>query len=321
MQVKATRVRRRRIRKATGRAAWVAVLAAGTLLYAEVSGGVEIAGGPSPAVRLEASPVRIEAPVSMAAPVEDVGIWVVERSTANGETRGRGGLTVQSVGRPSVRAAHVVVLGKDHDVVTNAATVGQLLSAMGIEPDGNDRVSPPPRTPLSRKRNRIDVVDVTFRTAQVASTIPYTTKTEYTKDLEPGEVKVVRAGSDGRELLTIRRRVENGRVVSSRVVARQVTKPMVAKVRRVGTFVHDADGDRTEVGNASWYDHPGMTAASPWLAMGTRVTVENLANGKTVTVVINDRGPFGGGLIDLSDQAFAQLAPLSQGIVKVRISW
>jgi len=49
--------------------------------------------------------------------------------------------------------------------------------------------------------------------------------------------------------------------------------------------------------------------------------VENLDNGKVVTVVINDRGPFGGGIIDLSDQAFARLAPLGTGIIPVRISW
>jgi rare lipoprotein A len=57
------------------------------------------------------------------------------------------------------------------------------------------------------------------------------------------------------------------------------------------------------------------------LPFGTVVTVTNLANGNRVQVVINDRGPFGGRIIDLSDQAFARIAPLSQGVCQVRLTW
>jgi rare lipoprotein A (peptidoglycan hydrolase) len=39
-------------------------------------------------------------------------------------------------------------------------------------------------------------------------------------------------------------------------------------------------------------------------------------------VVINDRGPYiAGRIIDLSDDAFAQLAPLGAGTINVRIAW
>ena len=51
------------------------------------------------------------------------------------------------------------------------------------------------------------------------------------------------------------------------------------------------------------------------------VTVTNIVNGESVQVVINDRGPFGGRIIDLSDEAFARIAPLSQGVCRVRLSW
>jgi rare lipoprotein A len=51
------------------------------------------------------------------------------------------------------------------------------------------------------------------------------------------------------------------------------------------------------------------------------VTVTNLANGKSIQVVINDRGPFGGRIIDLCDEAFAALAPLSTGVIDVRLVW
>jgi peptidoglycan lytic transglycosylase len=83
-----------------------------------------------------------------------------------------------------------------------------------------------------------------------------------------------------------------------------------------------AEADST-VGEAVWYDPPwsGFTAAHPWLPFGSKVTVTNLATGASVTVVVNDRGPFGGRDIDLSREAFAQIASLSQGVCRVRLAW
>jgi len=79
---------------------------------------------------------------------------------------------------------------------------------------------------------------------------------------------------------------------------------------------------RSESGVASWYHRVGMVAAHKTLPMGTEVHVTNVANGRTVTVIINDRGPYiEGRIIDLSDDAFARLAPLGVGTVNVRITW
>jgi hypothetical protein len=61
-----------------------------------------------------------------------------------------------------------------------------------------------------------------------------------------------------------------------------------------------------QIGRASWYDFKSrtasgeqmnptaMTAAHPSLPFGTQVVVENLSNGRSVVVRINDRGPFTG---------------------------
>lgn len=60
-----------------------------------------------------------------------------------------------------------------------------------------------------------------------------------------------------------------------------------------------------------------MTAAHKTLPFGTRVTVTNRNNGRSVSVVINDRGPFvRGRVVDLSPAAaaaigFSGLAPVS----------
>lgn len=63
-----------------------------------------------------------------------------------------------------------------------------------------------------------------------------------------------------------------------------------------------------------------MTAAHRTLPFGTRVRVTNLANGRAVTVTINDRGPFvHGRIIDLSRGAAAKLDFLDAGITKVKV--
>lgn len=68
------------------------------------------------------------------------------------------------------------------------------------------------------------------------------------------------------------------------------------------------------------YRHNKLTAAHKTLPFGTKVKVTNLANGKEVEVVINDRGPFvEGRVIDLSKSAAEQLDFINQGLADVRI--
>jgi rare lipoprotein A len=65
----------------------------------------------------------------------------------------------------------------------------------------------------------------------------------------------------------------------------------------VATFY--ASGRRTASGQS--FDPNANTAAHRTLPFGSRVTVTNPRNGKSVTVVINDRGPFTRGVtLDLA---------------------
>lgn len=51
-----------------------------------------------------------------------------------------------------------------------------------------------------------------------------------------------------------------------------------------------------------------------------RVKVTNLENDKTVTVTINDRGPFvEDRIIDLSIEAFGEIAKVTSGVIQVKI--
>ena len=88
-----------------------------------------------------------------------------------------------------------------------------------------------------------------------------------------------------------------------------------------------------QTGRASWYsltsmtangercNSKAMTAAHRSLPFGTKVKVENLKNGKTVVVRINDRGPFiGGRVIDLTKAAAGKLGFVSAGTAKVKLT-
>lgn len=66
------------------------------------------------------------------------------------------------------------------------------------------------------------------------------------------------------------------------------------------------------------FNPSGMTAAHRTLPFGSRVRVTNPATGASVTVRVNDRGPFvAGRCLDLTPAAFARIAALDTGVVKV----
>ena len=86
-------------------------------------------------------------------------------------------------------------------------------------------------------------------------------------------------------------------------------------------------------GTASWYgskfhgrptasgeifDMHALSAAHRTLPLGTWIQVRNLANNKSVEVLVNDRGPFKSGrVLDLSYEAARRLGFVDQGTAEV----
>ncbi len=69
-----------------------------------------------------------------------------------------------------------------------------------------------------------------------------------------------------------------------------------------------------------WFNPNAMTAAHRSLPFWTRVRVTHLGNGRSVEVVINDRGPYvGGRIIDLSRAAAGVIGMQGQGLAQVRV--
>jgi rare lipoprotein A (peptidoglycan hydrolase) len=69
------------------------------------------------------------------------------------------------------------------------------------------------------------------------------------------------------------------------------------------------------------FDPNQLTAAHRTLPLGSRVQVTNPANGESVVVRINDRGPFHGNrVIDLSLAAAREIGLLRSGVAQVRMA-
>lgn len=77
-----------------------------------------------------------------------------------------------------------------------------------------------------------------------------------------------------------------------------------------------------QTSNGEIFKQRKKTAAHRTLPFGTMVTVKNRANGKTVKVRINDRGPFvKGRMIDLSKKAAKKLDMIDGGVADVEIKY
>ncbi len=76
------------------------------------------------------------------------------------------------------------------------------------------------------------------------------------------------------------------------------------------------------IGDATWYHYFPGRCATWYLPMGTRITVRDLETGKTVHCIVTDReAARGTRVVDLSATDFVRLAPLSQGVIAVKVSW
>ena len=115
--------------------------------------------------------------------------------------------------------------------------------------------------------------------------------------------------------------------------ARAVESQLALRAHRV------ADAGRSalawsERGMASWYDSRGvgrrtssgarfnpmqLTCAHPTLPLGTKVLVTSERTGRSVVVTVNDRGPFGGRIVDLSRAAAARIGMLGSGTASVTL--
>jgi rare lipoprotein A len=79
-----------------------------------------------------------------------------------------------------------------------------------------------------------------------------------------------------------------------------------------------SEGAKTASGEK--FDANELTAAHPTLPFGTKLRVTNVATGRSVTVRVNDRGPYvPGRVVDVSYSAADALGMVGRGVAKVKL--
>jgi len=219
-------------------------------------------------------------------------------------------------------AIHAVVRvdGLRRDIVSSADTIRHLLEQADISFSSHDYIYPS-RSSVPYDGEWIRVVRVRYVTESVNVTLPYSYVTRHDPSMESGSSEVVQQGREGLEVDTYSVLLEDGRRVSSSLMGSKTVQQPRDYIVKVGTKAptFTATGG-SDTGDASWFQASGMVAAHRTLPIGSTVKVTDLDTGKSVIVTINQRGPYvDGRIIDLSSDAFSQLAPLGAGTIRVRV--
>lgn len=95
-------------------------------------------------------------------------------------------------------------------------------------------------------------------------------------------------------------------------------KPAATEVASHGIASFYTEGTKTASGEK--FDPNELTAAHPTLPFGTRLRVTNVTSGQSVTVRVNDRGPYvRGRVVDVSHAAAESLGMVEGGVAKVKL--
>jgi rare lipoprotein A (peptidoglycan hydrolase) len=206
--------------------------------------------------------------------------------------------------------------GHQTTVITPATSVRELLERMELALGASDTVSPGLDAALAAGTT-VQVVRVTVERTVQEQAIPFATQQQQDANLESGVTRLVQAGANGRQRVTIDVVRHDGKVVDRRTVTTTTVRAAISRILAVGTRPR-----HLQEGGASWYRAPRGTCAHRSLPFGTMLRVTNTATGATTTCRVSDRGPFiSGRIIDLAHDVFAAIAPSGAGVVRVRISW
>ncbi|MFZ2299690.1 MAG: G5 domain-containing protein [Candidatus Moraniibacteriota bacterium] len=222
--------------------------------------------------------------------------------------------------RIHIARAHMMIVrvdGGDQVLRTQALSVGQALDESAIVLDEDDIVKPD-RDTFAHSGIEVTIVRVRVEEQTVDKPIAFEKKANEDDSLSWRKTIVTQKGEKGIERLTYRVSSHDGKEVNRKLLKSEIIKQPATEITTQGTYVKLG---KSHTGAASWYAWTGtMAAANPWLPKGSYVKVTNVDNGKSVIVVINDRGPFvPGRIIDLDKVAFAKIASIGAGVINVKM--
>ncbi|MCD6149439.1 G5 domain-containing protein [bacterium] len=216
------------------------------------------------------------------------------------------------------RAKNITIIDNKKEIKACALlrNVEETLWENGIEISADDIVSPE-RNSLITDKTEIKIIRVEIEEEMARENIDFKKITETDNKMGWQEKKITQRGEKGVQKIKYKVICHNGKEISRKVLETKIIKKSLPEITVKGTYVKLG---KSHKGMASWYVAKTLTAANPWLPIGSYVKVTNRANGKSVIVQIADRGPFGNGrIIDLDKTAFQKIASLGQGVVDVKM--
>lgn len=216
-----------------------------------------------------------------------------------------------------IRANKILIFDAENKTESRTwvKNVEEALAEKGISLGEKDILAPTKETEI---KDGLEIKITRVRETEVFENIalPFKTIEKPDNTMDRGKTKIEKEGKKGNKKITYLSRRENSKEVKKTKIKEEITQEAQDKIVLIGTK-ELVLGE----GIATWYDWiSGMVAASNTLPYGTKVKVINPANGKEVVVTIIDHGIKGEAIIDLSADAFRQLAPLSVGVIKVKLT-
>ncbi len=220
----------------------------------------------------------------------------------------------------TITREHVVKIsvdGEEKDVRTFRDDLIHAITRSGVTIEKNDIIKPS-RDALVYADMDATIIRVVIKEETVTKKIPY--KTEEREDDSVNFLKrfTEQKGENGAKEIIYEVAYHDGEEVAREIKSETVTKEPVTETVVQGTKVVVG---KKHTGGCSWYAHTGtLSAANPWMPIGSYARVTNQENGKSVIVRINDRGPFvAGRIIDLDKVAFEKIASLGTGVINVKM--
>jgi len=197
---------------------------------------------------------------------------------------------------------------------TFAQNIDEFLKEKSIELGELDKIDPALTHGIDAGL-KIEITRVEKTNIDEKEKITYKTIRKEDPEMWKGEERIAQKGQNGEKKLTYEIIRENGEEKTRKLIKTDTSKEPVEEIIYFGTkeVVYG-------VGKATWYNAPPLSATHNTLLSGTMVLVTNISNGKQVTVKIVGPGIQSNAIIDLSPDAFAQLASLRAGAITVRLT-
>ncbi len=100
----------------------------------------------------------------------------------------------------------------------------------------------------------------------------------------------------------------------------------ILKEGKASWYSRKSPGIRHHTANMEIFDDEAFTCAMWGAKFNQKLRVTNKANGRSIIVRVNDRGPHKryvsrGRIIDLTERAFHQLSPTKKGLIDVQVEF